>query len=405
VKYSAMTGQSLFYMGESNLQHRILATAEEEGAERASYALKLLQSEGEITIASTGKDPGTGRLVSQEYRVVGPVMLFLTTTAIDIDEELLNRCVVLTVDEDREQTRAIHRVQRERQTLEGFLARQQRQDILRLHQNAQRLLKPLPVINPWARYLTFLDDRTRTRRDHTKYLGLIRAVALLHQHQRPLKRAVFGDRTFEYVEVQPEDIAVANRLCHEILGHSLDDLAPQTRRLLVTLNRMVTQECSTKALVRSDFRFSRREVRDWTGWTDFQARTHLSRLVALEYVLVHRGTRGRVFEYELLYDGNGQDGQPFIPGLIDADKLRRHDYGSEFEGVGAEFEPQVSPFRGPVEPRSSPASADKNANGDADIGVTEPEQVENTHPGDINSALESYSQADTGSDIESPEAP
>ena len=57
VKYSAMTGQSLFYMGETNLKHKILAIVEEEGAERASYALKLLQSEGELTIASTGKDP------------------------------------------------------------------------------------------------------------------------------------------------------------------------------------------------------------------------------------------------------------------------------------------------------------------------------------------------------------
>ncbi|TWB08485.1 hypothetical protein FBZ89_1644, partial [Nitrospirillum amazonense] len=32
VRYSAMTGQSLFYMGETNLKHRILAIAEEEGA-------------------------------------------------------------------------------------------------------------------------------------------------------------------------------------------------------------------------------------------------------------------------------------------------------------------------------------------------------------------------------------
>jgi len=46
VQYSAMTGQSLFYMGETDLKHRVLAIAEEEGAERASYALKLLQSEG-----------------------------------------------------------------------------------------------------------------------------------------------------------------------------------------------------------------------------------------------------------------------------------------------------------------------------------------------------------------------
>ena len=45
VKYSAMTGQSLYYLGETNLKHKILAIVEEEGAEKASYALKLLQSE------------------------------------------------------------------------------------------------------------------------------------------------------------------------------------------------------------------------------------------------------------------------------------------------------------------------------------------------------------------------
>jgi hypothetical protein len=61
VKYAAMTGQSLFYMGETNLKHKILAIVEEEGASRASYALKVLQSEGELTIASTGKDPESGQ--------------------------------------------------------------------------------------------------------------------------------------------------------------------------------------------------------------------------------------------------------------------------------------------------------------------------------------------------------
>src|SRR5262249_24111964 len=69
VKYSAMTGQSLFYMGETNLKHKVLALVEEEGVSRASYALKLLQSEGELTMASTGKDPTTGNLVTQAYRV------------------------------------------------------------------------------------------------------------------------------------------------------------------------------------------------------------------------------------------------------------------------------------------------------------------------------------------------
>ena len=60
--------------------------------------------------------------MTHDYEVEGPVMIFLTTTAHDVDEGLVNRCIVLTVDEDREQTRAIHQKQREAQTLEGLKA-------------------------------------------------------------------------------------------------------------------------------------------------------------------------------------------------------------------------------------------------------------------------------------------
>jgi len=170
IKYSAMTGQSLYYLGESDLKHRILAIVEEEGAEKASYALKLLQSEGELTIAAPSKDEN-GRLKTEEYRVEGPVMIFLTTTAVDIDEELLNRCLVLTVDESREQTEAIHALQRGADTLEGLELSIERKRILDTHRNAQRLLRPIRVVNPFAPRLTFRSDRTRTRRDHTKYLA------------------------------------------------------------------------------------------------------------------------------------------------------------------------------------------------------------------------------------------
>jgi len=316
IKYSAMTGQSLFYMGETNLKHKILAIVEEEGASRAAYALKLLQSEGELTIASTGKDPATGNLVTQQYRVEGPVMIFLTTTAIEIDEELLNRCLVLTVDEGREQTQAIHRLQRTRRTLDGLLARQEREQVLALHRNAQRLLRPLAVVNPYADQLTFLDDRTRTRRDHEKYLSLIDTIALLHQHQRPIKTASHRGQALEYIEVQLADLARANALAHEILGRSLDELPPQTRRLLRSLCALVRERTQAQAIRRSDFRFSRREVREATGWGDTQLRVHLERLVALEYLLVHRGARGQSFVYELLYDGSGEL-NPHLSGLLD----------------------------------------------------------------------------------------
>jgi DNA primase catalytic core len=336
IKYSAMTGQSLFYVGEQDLAHKILAIVEEQGATKASYSLKLLQSEGELSIASTGKDPSTGRLVTHEYRVKGPVMIFLTTTAPEIDEELLNRCIVLTVDEEREQTRAIHRLQRERQTLEGLLARQDRAEILRLHQNAQRLLRPLMVANPFARDLTFLDDRTRTRRDHVKYLTLIRAIALLHQHQRPVKTAAHGAREVEYIEATVDDIALANRLAHQVLGRSLDELPPQTRRLLGLLDRFVADKRQRLKKERADVRFTRREVREAIGWGNTQLKLHLARLFELEYLVVHPGERGNTFAYELVYDGQGKDGAPFLVGLADVQTLRTVTYDRHRSGANAD---------------------------------------------------------------------
>ncbi len=326
LQYSAMTGQALYYMGAIDLKHKILALAEEAGAARASYALKLLQSEGVLKIASTGKHPDTGALVTREYQVEGPVMIFSTTTAIDNDEELLNRCLTLGVDESREQTRAIHQRQRQKRTLDGLLARQAKARIVKQHQNAQRLLRAMAVRNPYAAALTFPDARTRLRRDHEKYLTLIDTLALLHQYQRPIKTAVAGGETLEYVEVTLDDIAIANRLAHEVLGRTLDELPPQTRRLLLLIDQMVREACEKLSMDRPDYRFSRRAVREATQWGDTQLKVHLARLTDLEYLLVHRGGRGQRFVYELLYDGQGQDGRPFVPGLIDVEKLKRgHD--------------------------------------------------------------------------------
>jgi DNA primase catalytic core len=360
VKYSAMTGQSLFYMGETDLSHKVLAVVEEEGAERASYALKLLQSERELSIASTGKDPASGKLVTQEYRVEGPVAILLTTTAAEIDEELVNRCIVLSVDEEREQTRAIHRMQRERQTLEGLLAGRGSASVRKLHQDAQRLLRPLCVANPYAKRLTFLDDRTRTRRDHMKYLTLIRTIALLHQYQREVRSVEHEGKRVAYIEVSLEDIALANALAHEVLGRSLDELSPQTRRLLMLLEQMVQEACKAEGQRRSDVRFTRRQVREYTGWGSTQLKHHLRRLEDLEYVLVHRGGPRQRFVYELVYDGKGKDGSPFLPGLLDVSDLG-HEYDDNWSGVNGIWSgsgrPVVGPWSAPGRGGSSPESS------------------------------------------------
>ena len=313
-------------------------------------------------------------------------MIFLTTTAIEIDEELLNRCLVLSVDEEREQTQAIHELQRTARGLEGRLGRQDRKRILKVHQDAQRLLRPLLVVNPYAARLRFPDHRTRTRRDHTKYLTLIEVIAYLHQHQRARKTVAHGGEAVEYIEVTADDITVANRLAHQVLGRSLDELAPQTRRMLLLLEEMVRRAGERLSMARKDYRFTRKEVRDAVGWTDFQVRTHLERLVALEYVLVHRGTRGQSYVYELLYDGQGKDGAPFLPGLVDASALG--DDGSAYdeknEHQNGENEPRLSSRRAPIEPGSRVAVAAGIARRDDDLPAAACPATRNAHLGPTN---------------------
>jgi len=148
------------------------------------------------------------------------------------------------------------------------------------------LLKPLFVVNPYVDELTFPDTLTRMRRDHMKYLTLIRAIALLHQHQRP----VLYDRGVPYIEVAREDIATADRLMQELMRRSLDDLPPQTRRLLELIGEMTAG--------REGFQFSRRDVRAYAGWGATQIRIHLDRLQEMEYLIAQRGGRGQTFLYE-----------------------------------------------------------------------------------------------------------
>jgi DNA primase catalytic core len=335
--YTAMTGQALFYMGQKNLKHKILAISEQRGADAASYPLKLLQSEGVLKIASTGKDPVSGKLVTHDYEVEGPVMLFLTTTAQDVDEELLNRAITLTVNEDREQTRAIHRRQREARTIEGHLLRRKRAKLVRLHRNAQRLLRPVVVVNNHD-VGEFPDYMTRARRDHAKLLTLIEAIALLHQHQREIKTIACEGDTLEYIEATEQDVKLAQSLADQVgLIPSLDELRPQARKLLALITEMVKTESERQQIEIDKCRFTRRTVREYTKWGDTQLRQHLRRLEEMEYLIVRRGgNQGQLVVYQLAQ--------------AEEEKNRNANFAgceSNFAGSNGDFAGGVRALRGP----------------------------------------------------------
>jgi len=141
---------------------------------------------------------------------------------------------------------------------------------------------------------------------------------------------------------------LANALAHEVLGRSLDELPPQTRRVLMAIDAFVADRARTQATERALVRFSRRELREASTIGDTQLRLHLDRLVALEYLLVDRGARGQSFVYELVYDGAGQDGRPFVAGLIDVEQLRATVTTANLAGGKSTFAGPTRPQRGGI---------------------------------------------------------
>jgi hypothetical protein len=214
-------------------------------------------------------------------------------------------------------------MQRQAETLDGLVKKKRSEHIIQKHHTAQRLLKPLAVVNPFSTYLSYPNRSLRTRRDHKKYLGLIRTLAYLHQYQRKIQTVEVEGKPVEYIEVTLEDIDAANRLANEVLGQCLDELAPPSRTLLTGIYTMVKELAAKKERPIDEVYFTRRLIREHTGWTDWQVRAHIKQLEELEYLYARIGCRGKEYAYALNYRGQGQDGGKCYLNLTPVDEIKK----------------------------------------------------------------------------------
>ena len=321
VKLTSLSGKALFYKDRTSLRHKVLALEEGDGAEDAAYAIRSLISAGVLINETTIKDLSTGRLTTMENRVEGPTAVFYTTTSPEVDPETRSRFFVVGIDESREQTRRILAFQREKHREDEISRGLKAQAVIGKHHAFQRLLKPVGVKNPYSVRLTYGDDRLQSRRDQPKYLNLIKSVAFLRQMQKPA--ASNGQ-----IEVDPEDIRIANKLAREILGRSLDELSRPGRDLLMLLDEMIETRWQKTAAAdrtakpgRTGIAFTRRDIREHTGWSNTRVHRYLKELTELEYVLTDAGRNGSRYRYRLAYEGQGKDGSRFILGLTSAQAL------------------------------------------------------------------------------------
>jgi DNA primase len=309
VSYTSVTGRALFYADENALKHKLLAIDEEDGASEAAYALRSLQSAGQLSTLYTRSDPQSGKQKAEHTRVEGPTAIFCTTAHPEaLDYETRNRFLILTVNETKEQTRRILERQRWNYTIEGLRAREDREAILSRQRNAQRMIAALHVVIPASIVLPFPWEQLILRREHKKFLTLVAAITLLHQHQRERKADGTSGKRIEYIEATQGDADLANRLVPDLLKRNLDELSPPARSLVRQIFAMVGQR--REAAAAAGTYFDRKEIQRFTGLSVWHIKTYLVQLAEYEYIAPVTGKRGRRYLYELLWDGVEDDPSP-----------------------------------------------------------------------------------------------
>lgn len=310
--YSRITAQALFYMSH-NLKGMLLLLEERAGGEGADYAIRTLQSRKKLRLVLPVKDPVSGQTRSQDVEVEGPVAYLETTTNPYLNPENASRCFELFMDESADQTRRIHAQQRQRRLFYDVDPEEAAEAIRKKHHNAQRLLKPMRVVVPFADHLNFPSQWLRTRRDNERFLCLLEAITLLYQRQRQRGR---HNGKF-YVVATVADYRLAYQLSREVLAATLQELTREAQALWNVLVPYVLQRAPQQPLA---LVFTLRDLRELTqSLSNYRLRTLLNELVELEYVTLVAGQNGKSFQYQLLT--TEQKGLPNLIGLTTPDEL------------------------------------------------------------------------------------
>jgi hypothetical protein len=107
----------------------------------------------------------------------------------------------------------------------------------------------------------------------------------------------------------------------DVLARGLDELAAPVRGLYEELRKLCVQRAEEMNCQPEAVLLSRREIREATGWSDWQVRSYCRQLVEMEYLYATINGNGRPCVYSLARaEENGCDG---LRGLTDVAELQQ----------------------------------------------------------------------------------
>jgi DNA-binding MarR family transcriptional regulator len=168
----------------------------------------------------------------------------------------------------------------------GEVNHDQEQKIKALMQAMQRMLQPVEVVNPFARFIQLPEQIFKPRRTMGLLLGFIETVTWYHQYQRPVKSNAHG----HYIETSIEDIEQSFALIKDVLFTKGDELAKATRQFLEQLKHILKSQNRES--------ITAKEIRQQLRINPSNLKRYLSELERYGYIK-GQGNRYRSYEYSV----------------------------------------------------------------------------------------------------------
>ncbi len=298
---TSLSDQALNYLPEEALLHKFLIMGEAVHSDAVDHQMREMLSAQELSRLVTTKDEKTGKMTSRLVRKKAVVSAVMSSATGDINPENASRCFVISTDETEEQTRAIHREQRRKYSLARIREKQEAlPSIVKAHHAAQRLLKDVVIINPFADYLDFPASLMRSRRDHERFIDLIASVCYLRQYQKPEQKGGLSP----LIECDLEDYKVAYDIMVKILPSTLSNFPKSAQLLYETIRRILKEKADQESLPISEVSVTQREIREREGLEHNFVKRNIRLLVEYEYLNQKGGqSRGGKAFYRINQDG------------------------------------------------------------------------------------------------------
>lgn len=281
---TSLTENTLYYSEKDFWKHKVLLIEDLEGVYQAFLPLREFMSKQSITKLTTDKDI-KGNNVQRVLVVEGPVCVSGATTNTQIYEDNANRSFLLHVDETPQHADQVMHYQRRQQA--GLINEAEQNAWRELLRNAQRLLRPVKVINPYAIELDIPQCVFKKLRTNMHYLRLIEIITFYHQRQRTWKKNKNG---ILFIESSLQDIEWANYLIKDSLLRKSDELSGQVRQFFEGLKQLAGNNKGN---------LYAKHIREHFRMHPMKANRYLRELEQRGYLQMIGGNRKTGYEYEI----------------------------------------------------------------------------------------------------------